>query len=483
MSKKWKQNIKELLNTVMNGFAVLETMDSTAFFELLKTMQDAVIHIGNSIEKQIADSGQILETLTELAERIYELSLDENRLKCQKLEDAKTLCKMAEKEIEAGIPDVYEILFLPYKVSMWDALETIYEAAMQEKDCHVTVMPIPYYHMTEDRSNVELEYEGNQFSPNITITDYRRYDISEKLPDAVFIHNPYDDRNLVTQVPRCYFSSELVKYTDHLVYIPYKVCSERVRDGFCVMPGVRNAWRVFVQSETVQEVYIKYNLKEKIVVTGSPKIDKVIQNINCPATMPREWEAALDGKTVFLLNTHLNSIINHSEQMIKEVEGLIAFFEKRKDIALLWRPHPLSAETAKAVNIKTMRNYQELVERFKKLENGIFDRSADPHQAIAVSNAYIGDWSSMVMMFGVTGKPIFIKMTALDWNMAGKRLKTIDYEDTISLESFIDMIVRGEDTLSERRKEEFAGLFARIDGNVGNQIWKYVKDALERCYK
>ena len=424
MSKKWKQNIKELLGTVKDGFAVLETMDSAALIEFLQTMQEAVIHIGNSIEKQIADCEQIIETLTELAERIYELSFDGNHLKYKNLEKAKTLCEKAEKEMDIGIPDVYEILFLPYKVSMWDALETIYEAAILEKDCHVTVMPIPYYHMTEDRSNVELEYEGNQFPRNIEITDYRKYDIPEKFPDVIFIHNPYDDHNLVTQVPRCYFSSELMKYTVHLVYIPYKVCAERVRDSFCVMSGVRNAWRVFVQSETVREVYIKYNPQEKIAVTGSPKIDKVIRNAQYPPQMPEEWKSALDGKIVFLLNTHLNSIINHSEEMIKEVEGLIAFFEKREDIALLWRPHPLSVETAKTMNIKTVRAYQQLVERFKELKNGVFDQTSDPHQAIALSNAYIGDWSSMVMMFGVTGKPIFIRTTALDWNMAGKRLKS-----------------------------------------------------------
>lgn len=479
MSQRWKQNIRELLKSVEDGFTVLETMNSAALIELLQTLQEAVICVGNSIEKEIADCEQIMEMLTELAERIYELSLDENHRKHQKLDEAKALCEMVKNEVDIKIPNVFEILFMPYKVSMWDALETIYEAAIMDKNCHVTVMPIPYYHITEDRSNVELEYEGNQFPHNITITDYREYSIPDKLPDVIFIHNPYDDHNRVTRVPQCYFSTELVKYTDHLVYIPYKVCSERVRDGFCVMPGVRNAWRVFVQSETVREVYVKYNPQEKIIVSGSPKIDKAIQNVQCPPAMPKEWEPALDGKIVFLLNTHLNSIINHSEQMIKEVGRLIAFFEEREDIALLWRPHPLSVETAKAMNPNTVQAYQELVEKFKKLKNGIFDESPNPHQAIAISDAYIGDWSSMVMLFGVTGKPVFIRTTALDWNMAGKKLKSIYYEDTVGLETFIDMIVKGTDIRSEDRKEEFANLFARTDGNSGKQIWEYVKKALE----
>ena len=40
---------------------------------------------------------------------------------------------------------------------------------------------------------------------------------------------------------------------------------------------------------------------------------------------------------------------------------------------------------------------------------GIYDDSANMERAIAVSDAYYGDWSSIVWLYKQTGKPIMIQ--------------------------------------------------------------------------
>lgn len=84
------------------------------------------------------------------------------------------------------------------------------------------------------------------------------------------------------------------------MYVPYKVCSGDVKDIYCMTPGVQNAWRVFVQSERVRKTYIKYQNPDKIVVTGSPKIDAVIESIKNPPELPLAWKRALRGKKFFV---------------------------------------------------------------------------------------------------------------------------------------------------------------------------------------
>ena len=64
-------------------------------------------------------------------------------------------------------------------------------------------------------------YEGKEFPSYVPITSYSDYDLEKRRPDVIYIHNPYDDRNFVTSVDSAYYSSELKKYTDLLVYIPY----------------------------------------------------------------------------------------------------------------------------------------------------------------------------------------------------------------------------------------------------------------------
>ncbi len=38
-----------------------------------------------------------------------------------------------------------EIVFLPYKASMWDSLESVYLAAKEDEECDAYVIPVSYY--------------------------------------------------------------------------------------------------------------------------------------------------------------------------------------------------------------------------------------------------------------------------------------------------------------------------------------------------
>ena len=38
-----------------------------------------------------------------------------------------------------------EAIFLPYKASMWDSLESVWKAADADPECDAYVIPIPYY--------------------------------------------------------------------------------------------------------------------------------------------------------------------------------------------------------------------------------------------------------------------------------------------------------------------------------------------------
>lgn len=51
----------------------------------------------------------------------------------------------------------------------------------------------------------EMHDEGAQYPKNIEITRYQEYNLEERHPDAIYIHNPYDDLNNVTSFPEYYF--------------------------------------------------------------------------------------------------------------------------------------------------------------------------------------------------------------------------------------------------------------------------------------
>ena len=182
---------------------------------------------------------------------------------------------------------------------MWDSLESVWKAADADPNCDAYVIPIPYYDKNPDGSFREMHYEGDRYPDDVPVTKYDEFDFEVHRPDMIYIHNPYDGMNLVTSVHPFFFSDNLKKFTDKLIYIPYFILDDIKPDEdekiegmkhFCTTPGVFHADKVVVQSEDMKQVYIKVLLdaannhseaakkywNDKILGLGSPKIDKVL---------------------------------------------------------------------------------------------------------------------------------------------------------------------------------------------------------------
>ncbi|HWT73632.1 MAG TPA: hypothetical protein VN258_02790 [Mobilitalea sp.] len=405
-----KQSILEMLGTIFDLHKQLLIIKKENIEELLCMCQERAITIGNKIEESEENESITISLLEDYCEKIYQLSLinyTANELN-QFILDIDYQIERIKDRIENYISDeLYEVVFMPYNATMWDSMESVYKEAIKDDRCSVSVIPIPYFNINKNKDTLDAKYEGDRFPEYLKITDYKKYNMKEMRPDIIFIHNPYDEYNHVTRVSQEFYSSELIKYTDHLVYIPYYISESFTIEELCAMPGVRNAWRVFVQSEEIRMQYLKWNDPSKIVATGSPKIDCLLDMNSRQNCIKEEWMEVIKGRTVFLYNTHLNNIINESKELIKKIKYVISIFRDRDDIALIWRPHPLSVETAKSFSEEILYDYLEIIVEFKSLNNTIYDDTPDLYHSIGLSDAYIGDSSSSVVkLYGITGKPI-----------------------------------------------------------------------------
>ena len=331
-----------------------------------------------------------------------------------------------------AIKEHREAVFLPYKASMWDSLESVWKAAKEDPNCDAYVIPIPYYDRNSDGSFGEIHYEADQYPADVPVMHYNEYDFEKRRPDMIFIHNPYDECNYVTSVPPFFYSKNIKQFTEKLIYIPYFVLEEIKIDDehaiadmskFCLVEGVRNADQVVVQSENMRRVYIEVLTKtsgektrgyweKKILGLGSPKVDKVLSTRKEDLDIPEEWMEIIrkpDGswKKIILYNTSVTALLQYSDQMIAKIQEVFRiFYENREEAVLLWRPHPLIEATIRSMRPKLWAKYREIVERYCAQGWGIFDESADLDRAVALSDAYYGDWSSIVWLYEKTEKPI-----------------------------------------------------------------------------
>jgi len=473
MQKTLKMRIRDLVDLLKEaqaeiGRAVTEKDIGTAL-ELLGSCQDVAVGIGNAIEESLGEGFVTVGILEEYCEQAYVVhekliadcgdvsekerrpesmlssSMDRLSLREWVTGSLDAILRRIEKSVQNDIKERKEVLFLPYKASLWDGLESVWKAAKEDPDCDVYVIPIPYYEKNPDRSLGKMHYEGDQFPEDVPVIDYNSYDFESRRPAAVFIQNPYDEDNYITSVHPFFYAKNLKRYTDELVYIPPFVTDEiETSDGrsvynmayYVTVPGVIHADKVIVQSEKMRERYIEVLTEfageetrkiweEKVLGFGSPKMDlrmsdragqnTVIENDDaaqmnaamiekCKLQIPEEWEKFIVGqdghrKKVILMFTSVATLMHNGEQTLIKLRDVFRIFgENAEKAALLWRIDPNCQTVVKEAKPELYKEYQKLVEWYKKEEVGIYDDSEAPDLAVSLCDAYYGDRSYMAQL-------------------------------------------------------------------------------------
>lgn len=450
MKQSMKKKALEMLSLIGQAHESIEkavkNQDAASVKALLEGCQYSAIRLGNLIEESQGEEFVTVRMLEEYCEMVYQIyeqaagnglaAFRENREQNvqadasvqEKTADLRGLRHMEKRirdSINNDIKERIEAVFLPYKASMWDSLESVWRAAADDPDCEAYVIPIPYYDKNPDGSFREMHYEGSQYPDYVPVTNYETFDFAAHMPDMIFIHNPYDACNLVTSVHPYFYASNLKQYTKSLVYIPCFILDEiHPKDSraaawienFAALPGVVHADKVIVQSEDMKQVYInaltalaggqtRKIWEAKIYGLGSPKTDKAVNTKKEELDIPDKWLPILkkpDGsdKKIVLYNTSVGALLSYNEKMLEKMRDVFSVFKKKQDeVALIWRPHPLMKATMETMRPQLWEEYQRLVQEYCEEGFGIYDDTADLHRAVCLSDAYYGDGSSVIHLF------------------------------------------------------------------------------------
>lgn len=430
MNRQNKKRILDAVRSLEKSNKAIEQCNINNNLQLnivLEQCQQVAINIGTRLENESKEFSSIINLLEQYCENLYQISIVDKILKKSLVKENEKILIQVGNQIRVLVEEKIEIVFFPYKASMWDCMESVWQFVKDDPmfECHV--VPIPYYEKDE-QGNMTMEYyEIDCFPKEVNVEDYRQYKIDERMTDIAIIHNAYDDSNYVTSVHPDFYSSNLKQYIELLVYIPYFVAVDDVKSNYCTLPGVLLSDLVFVQSEKIRDTYIreyeafgkKYGIyedllpaKRKFVVAGSPKYDKITYMNKESIQVPQEWKKHIGShqKPVILYNIHLSGVMKlNADQFIKKLEDTLSIFKKNRQVVLLWRPHPLIVETARAMNPQICEKYEEIVKKYRDEDWGIYDDTPDMYTAIMISDAYYGSKSSLVSIYQKTGKPIMLE--------------------------------------------------------------------------
>ena len=199
--KQLCESMEYLIYTADTIGELLGRLGREQAMDILVQMQELVIHAGETIEASEENCAEIILKLENVCEIIYKLttSLEDAKTRSNLLKELKAILAAANEEVQKNIPGKLEILFLPYQISMWDSLESVWMAARDRDDIDCYVVPIPFYDVLPDNSLGNIHYEGDLYPDYVPITSYLKYSIETRRPDVIFFHNPYDESNKNTR--------------------------------------------------------------------------------------------------------------------------------------------------------------------------------------------------------------------------------------------------------------------------------------------
>jgi hypothetical protein len=416
---------------------LIQTLGEAQSIGLVARCRDCAPQIGEFI-RRIEGEGGGARTIALLEEyRRLLLKAESGEIGLEPLQDH--LIKLESSVRSELKPNRIEIAFLSYNASMADSIESIYLAAKADPDCDAYWIPIPYFERKADGGFGQMRYEGADcYGKDIECTDWREYDVEARHPEVIITFAPYDSGNYVTSVHPVFYCERLRGLTDLLVYCPYFVLAGDVPEHFCTVAGCVFAHKVVLQSEKIRDTYIRVfkarygdefgRPEDKFVALGSPKFDKAINARREDFTLPDQWHELIGNRKVILYNTSVGAILQENERYLRKLKFVLDIFRGHDGVTLWWRPHPLNEATYKSMRPQLFEEYEQIVANYRREGFGIYDDTPDLHRAIAWSDAYYGDGSSLIEFFKISKKDILIQNPQYAVDSAGyNRVRFLDF--------------------------------------------------------
>ena len=324
-----------------------------------------------------------------------------------------------------------QIAFVAYSAGMWDALASVYAEAMLDSEAEVHTIVVPWYEKDNEGKLTVKHDESAKFPDNIQLTHWEHYDYRLIRPDIVFCHNPYDNFNNISVIQPQFFIRAMRPFVRTLVYVPYFVSFNGwVPKDRLMSAGLDYADIVPMENERIRDQYLSVYKKfgednncwermepgqGKFMVLGSPKFDRVKFPTPEDMAMPEAWKGVLmndrqQKKPAIFYNISVQTFFDRPEKMLNKIESVLNIFKLRHEqIAFIWRPHPLYRESVAKAYPEGLARYDRLVAEFRTEQWGVYDDTSNMYRSMILSDMYYGDWSSVVTLYRLMGKPLMIQ--------------------------------------------------------------------------
>lgn len=408
---------EEMSNDIIDGIITL-----------LENCQNIAYEIGEFAEKEFKDPAEIIDLLNKYCDCILKVSEVFSLENIHNLEDCLNIIEkkiveallLQDKKIE---PDVKKVLFVCVYADDWKYFKKYYEKYAADSNCEVSVMPIPYYMKNYNGIVTQNCFDKDLFDINLPLVDCEKYDIEKEHPDIIYIQNPYDNANYDRTIAPYFYSSNLKKYTDKLIYVTPYITGEieakntraiKMMEYYVSKPAVLYADEVIVSSETVKqryaEVVSEYTNVKKEAWLKKINVDKSRVEANkFLKETPQNWERG-DNKKILLYVCSEGTLLKDSSVAINKIKNDLRTFENNREfITVIWRTDLITTNEIKSLDNNSFEQILNLISVVEKENWIVIDKKKSFTEAVMACDAFYGDGCIEANQCRALGKPVMIR--------------------------------------------------------------------------
>ena len=328
--------------------------------------------------------------------------------------------------------DGEEIVFLPCRAKCWKTMEPAWKKAIDNPNNKVYVLPLFYYDCNYNGEIGEKHDEGEDFPYYVSVGDCVKYDFETRHPDKIVIQVPYDDWSTVMTVHEFFYSKNLLKYTEELVYIPCYDAEPPIDDkdkasvalgSLVEQPAVINADKIVLTSDDMRKFYVETLVKlageetrnyweGKIVVEDFECKGRVFESDEGESPI-EEWKSLIgkhSDKKIIVYYITISFVLKGKDKAIDKIRRSLEVFKQNSDkVCAIMVPQNLLISELKNMEPDLWEKFLTITDDIRDSQNILFDKEGIAIKHIDKWNAYYGDSDFVARQCVLRGIPVMIE--------------------------------------------------------------------------
>ena len=374
------------------------------------------------------------------------------------------------------------VLFVCHEPALWSMFESVYDAMTNEPDFSPLVVALPYMHSTLPDGYFKDAgmFKFCEQRKIRAVTGYSNekkewLDPASLMADYVFFQTPYD---LYSEL----WSVERVSMLARVCYIPYGSSISKGEIAEIVHPEkfFRYTTLIFLENSFKKELFQKrfesnnWLKNEMIVISGYPKLDYLKE---CKEYFGKAWRRGIkkDIKRVLWTPRFLTS--EGTCHFFDYKDYFLEFCKLHPDVDFIFRPHPLCFQNFINTGEMPLDEQKRMKYEYNISTNMAIDESGNYEDTFMTSDLLISDYSSMMVEYFATGKPIIYTHRKNEFNEYALSLSKGFYwvNNVEELDNTISMLLSGEDPMRTKREEIMKTLFFMPKCGAGAVIRNHLR--------